>query len=137
MDKIQYKAGYKYQIVNDYKVDVGILPIVDVFTDYISLSKKGVLTVLKGYSFDGPSGITVDTKTFMRGALIHDSTYQLIRMGHLPPMSRLKADANLRMHCLEDGMWKVRAWYVYWAVRWFGGSAADPSNKKQIIIAPS
>ena len=134
--RIRYKSGYKYQITEEYKLQINIEPTLDVFTDYIALSTSGVMTILKGYSFDGPSGPTVDTKTFMRGALVHDCTYQLIRLRHLPSEARWKADANLRTHCLEDGMWKVRAWYVYWCVRLFGSNAADPENKKQIIVAP-
>jgi len=134
--QIRYRKDYKYQIVNEYQVDIGILPELDVFTDFMALSKRGILTVLKGYSFDGPSGLTIDTKTFMRGALIHDCCYQAIRLRHLPQGARLKADANLRKHCLEDGMCAIRAWYVYKCVRWFGGYAADPANKKQIITAP-
>ncbi len=137
MAKIKYKSGYKYQIVANYTVDVSIFPVDDIETDFISLSKSGTLKIKHGYAFDGPSGrITIHTKSFMRGSLVHDCLYQLCRLRLIPPQYRLEADQELRRICLEDGMWSWRAWYVYRAVRWFGASSAHPENKKEVFTAP-
>lgn len=38
--------------------------------------------------------------------------------------------------CREDGMSKLRAWWVYQGVRLGGDPAADPASKKPIISAP-
>lgn len=133
---IYYKSGYKYQLTGDYIVQVGIYPEKIVSTGYLSLAPDGQLTILRGYAWDGPSGPTLDTKSFMRGSLVHDALYQLIRMELLPPQDRKTADKVLRSICKEDGMWSARAWWVYKAVRRAGGSAADPNNKKKIKTAP-
>ena len=133
---IYYKSGYKYQLTSDYTVQVGIWPESIVSTGYLSLAPDGVLTILRGYAWDGPSGPTLDTRSFMRGSLVHDALYQLIRMKLLPKGERKAADKILRRICKEDGMWSARVWWVYKAVRRAGGSAADPSHRKKIKKAP-
>ena len=57
-------------------------------------------------------------------SLVHDAMYQLMRMGEMSNIYREEADKLLRDICIEDGMWRVRAWWVYRAVRMFGGRAA-------------
>ena len=134
---IYYKSGYKYQLTSDYTVKVGIRPKETVETERLRLTPEGILTILKGYAWDGPSGPTLDTRSFMRGSLVHDALYQLIRMELLPKGERKAADKVLRRICKEDGMWSARAWWVYKAVQRAGGSAADPDNRKKIKKAPS
>jgi len=132
---IKYREGFKYQLAEDYAVIVPIFRF-DVGTDYIELDPTGRLLIRKGYAWDGPSGPTVDTPSFMRGALIHDSLYQLIRLELLPPGFKEVADRILKRICIEDGMNRLRAWYVYHAVSKFAGFAASPKNKKKILTAP-
>jgi hypothetical protein len=73
----------------------------------------------------------------MRGSLVHDALYQLMRLGHLDPaVDRVAADKTLRVLCLEDGMWSVWAWLVYYGVRWFADYAADPAEEKPLTYAP-
>lgn len=79
-----------------------------------------------GYAWDGPSGPTIDTKSFMRGSLVHDGFYQLIREGALKMETRDYSDRLLVRICRADGMNRFRAWYVYWALRLFGAFAAKP-----------
>ena len=134
--QIKYKEGYKYQLVEDTSLAVPIFPKQDIHIHFISLTKNGFLTIRHGYACDGPSGPTWDTLTFMRGAFVHDALYQLIRMGLFDARWRLEADQELRRICKEDGMNSVRAWYVYHSVRWFGGSSANPENKKKVFTAP-
>ena len=92
----------------------------------VSIGPNGMLLISEGYAWDGPSGPTIDTETFMRGSLIHDALYQLLRKGLLPQSSRKKADQILRDVCIEDGMSKIRAWWVYQGVRLGGASSAKP-----------
>ena len=134
--KIKYKKGYHYQIVENYVAQTSIIPKTIIDTDFYSIDINGVLIAKKGYAFDGPSGPTIDTKNFMRGSLIHDILYQAIREGLLDSMWRRQADKELRKACLEDGMNRLRAWYVYHAVSKFAGFAASPKNKKKILTAP-
>lgn len=55
--------------------------------------------------------------TLMRGSLVHDALYQLMRENHLDEDRwRPTADDILRRLCREDGMSAIRAWYVYQGV---------------------
>jgi len=134
---IRYKAGYKYQLQETYRVSTPIKPTLPIATEYISLSLAGDLVIQRGYAWDGPSGPTVDTKNFMRGSLVHDALYQLMREGHLvPELHRKPADELLRQMCREDGMCAIRAWWVYWGVRLGGGDSADGHHGKPVLTAP-
>ncbi len=136
MNTIRYRNGYKYQLVDPYSVETVIHPSVSIDTDYIALDTSGPLTVKKGYAWDGPSGPTIDTKNFMRGSLVHDALYQLMRDGYLPETFRELADLELHRICREDGMSKFRAWYVLLGVRKGAGFAASPESKKPVLEAP-
>lgn len=134
---IKYRSGYKYQLVETYIVQTSIFPADNITTEYIKLNHLGMLTIKAGYASDGPSGWTIDTKNFMRGAFVHDALYQLLRQGHLiESVHRIKADKLLRKHCREDGMLWLRAAYVYHALRFGGKNAALPENVKKIHTAP-
>lgn len=138
MEFISYKKGYKYQLASEYVTDIDIKPEEDITTnDYISLSSEGHLIIKRGYAWDGPSGPTFDTLNFMRGSLVHDALYQLMRNEHLDKDEyREDADRLLQTMCKKDGMFSLRAWWVYWGVHKFGDPSADPSNKKPVIRAP-
>lgn len=134
---IVYKKGYKYQLVSDYSISVDIKPPLNAYTDYIDLTIEGDLLIKKGYAWDGPSGPTLDTRNFMRGSMVHDALYQLMRDGHLKKeVAREPADRLLQEMCKEDGMSALRAWWVYKGLHWFGDPAADPSNTRPFIEAP-
>lgn len=113
--KYRSLKGWKYELLEEMGCKVDI-PDEGAMADYITLD-YGELTVLARYAWDGPSGPTFDTKTFMRASLFHDALCQLIGEGLLDKKYRKYADQLLRKHCLEDGMSKFRAWYVYMAVR--------------------
>ncbi len=125
---------YKYQLVKPFSIKTKIKVESIVNTDYLRLTKAGKLTVKKGYAWDGPSGPTFDTLNFMRGSLVHDALYQLIRDGHLDYNTREPADKLLRDICLEDGMSRLRAWIVYHGVRTFAGGAAKPRDPKEQVM---
>lgn len=136
MKQIKYRSGYKYQLASDYVVQLDFAPKKDIQTEFINFNVLGVLTVKKHYAWDGPSGLTIDTKSSMRASLIHDALYQLLRDRKLPPSRRKDADEVLHKTGLEDGMfrWRISAWYR--AVRVGAGPAADPANKRKVITAP-
>lgn len=133
---IKYKGGYKYQIHETLCVRICIKPAYTIDIEYLTLDTHGDLYVKKGYAWDGPSGPTFDTPTFMRGSVIHDALYQLIREGHLSHEFREAADRELRRVCLEDGMHRVRAWWVYWGVRLCGGPATASGACRGVCVAP-
>ncbi|MEN6537961.1 MAG: hypothetical protein ABFD60_07745 [Bryobacteraceae bacterium] len=140
---IKYRAGYKYQLVEDYPLE-NEPPIIlpwhppkDIITEYIQFFRDGRFVIKKGYAWDGASGGARDTKTIMRGALTHDALYQLMREGHLDmDLYRALADWALWQTCREDRMWFLRAWWVHEGVRWGGGPSANPRNDRPILTAP-
>ncbi len=124
---------YKYRLEQPYSLGIKLFPDADISTTYIDISEFGELTIKRGYSWDGPSGPTIDTPDFMRGALVHDALYQLMRERKIGQGWRAYADTLLRELCLEDGMAKARADYVYAAVRVFGKFAAKPTVPATVI----
>lgn len=136
MPSIHYKDGYRYQLVEDCSIQTYIRPEQLIDTDYIRLEPDGQLHIRTGYAWDGPSGPTIDTKTFMRSALVHDALYQLMRHRYLPKECRKQADRLLKQICREDGMFWGRSWYVYWGVRIGASQAASQEMRKKVQIAP-
>jgi Protein of unknown function (DUF1353) len=118
-----YKGGYKYQLQRGYNQSLIAVPDAAI-SDFISLN-SGQLSIAKGYAWDGPSGPTIDTKNFMRGSLVHDALYQLMRESELSVEYRQRADELLYDICRQDGMSWVRAKWVYYAVRAFGGKHVE------------
>jgi hypothetical protein len=136
MGKVYYKKGYKYQLVRDSSEFIGIFPPEDIRTDFIDLTREGIMTLKKGYASDGPSGPTKDTPSAMRSSFFHDGTYQLIRLGLLPQSCRQTADATLERMCLEDGMNKIRAALWRAGVEHFAAYAARYGTERPILTAP-
>ena len=138
MECISYHGGYKYQLKQSYATDIPIKPVEPIETEYVALTTEGNLTIKNGYAWDGPSGPTFDTRNFMRGSLVHDALYQLMREGHLDPsQDREPADRLLQEMCKEDGMTALRAWWVYQGVHRWGSPSADPANSRPIKRAPT
>jgi hypothetical protein len=135
-EQIHYKSGYKYQLAENYRVKTPITGHT-ISQGPIKLTVNGWLTIKKGYAWDGPSGPAIDTKNFMRGSLVHDALYQLMRNGRLSACAwRGKVDQLLRDMCIQDGMWRIRAAWVFWAVQNFAARAADKDHKRETLTAP-
>ncbi len=133
---IYYKGGYKYQLQGDVSLPLfGYWERVDLSLDYVKL-KNNALHIKGGYAWDGLSGPTKDTENSMRGSLVHDALYQLMRSGRISRNRREDADKELRNYCKLDGMSSFRAWYVYRAVRMFGEKHTKFSEIKKIYSAP-
>ena len=150
---LKYKSGFKYQTVEDY-VCVTKIKGYEAKTDYITLEKEGILTIRKGYAWDGCSGPTKDDKTNMRGGLEHDAKYQLMRLGLLPEVMKSIADEELKQRILEDSeylirkkKWKtlngvrwlllrLRAWYYFQGVDHFASFACKYGSEQEVKTAP-
>lgn len=134
---VRYQGGYKYQLALTYRDCIPIYPAVDIEIRFISLSTGGDLEIRFGYAWDGPSGPTIDTANFMRGSLVHDAIYQLMRMGLLDRGAwKEPADRLLQAMCVQDGMWKARAWWVYQGLAVGGEGATLAENRKPVLVAP-
>lgn len=146
---IQYKEGYKYQLVKNHIFDLGqrindspleqsgqdsngkwyweVNPLLRLYPD-------GSVYLGVGYAWDGCSGPAIDDKTNQVPGLEHDAVYQLIRNGVLPEVPYRKlADERLRKGCTDRGMNWFRAWYFYMAVRFAGHKSA--TIKKNVRTA--
>lgn len=135
MKFIKYTAGYKYQLEEDFELLVDLRPYNLSTNRFVSLDDLGMLRIGAGYAWDGASGPAIDTLNFMRGSLVHDALYQLIRLGVLSYEDRAAADELLYHLVREDGMWLPRAAWVYSAVRLFGGAFMQ-ANHNRVLSAP-
>jgi hypothetical protein len=138
VDCIHYRGGYKYQLAAPFAVTTKIRPETEKHVDqFVRLTTDGRLEIGAGYAWDGPSGPTVDTPTFMRGSLVHDALYQLMRDADLDRKRwRRAADQELVRLCREDGMGRVRSRWVLAGVRWFAGRATSEGGRKPVVAAP-
>jgi hypothetical protein len=136
-DRIRYRSGFKYVLVDDYEVLlVYTRPQRNIVTEYITLASCGRLWIRHGYAWDGPSGPTCDTRDSLRGSLVHDALYQLIREGLLEPDQRRNSDRELRDILIEDGMSATRSGYWFEGVEHFGKNAATGDGGRPVLTAP-
>lgn len=134
---IKYRSEYKYQLANDYQINISIIPKSIIETEFIDLDINGKLKVKKGYAWDGPSGPVLDTEENMRASLVHDALYQLMRNNKLSSRTHRKAaDQLFKDICKSDGVSNFTASVYYKALRKFGKPAASPMNKKIVYRAP-
>jgi hypothetical protein len=131
-------GGWKYRLVKPYTIGTGIKisKAVESPGVFLRLSSDGFLTIAEGYAWDGPSGPAIDTPDWMRGSLVHDALYQLMREKLVPLRFRKQADQILRQLLIEDGMSFIRAWYSYVGVRVGGSTFARPIKKSGPLSAP-
>lgn len=111
---------YKYQLNKVYTFQSSILPGDDLLSDFVDLKSNGLLEIKKHYAWDGASGPALDTKTILRGSLVHDALYQLLSLELLDRKYKDDIDRLFQKICRVDGMSRFRAWYVYLAVHYFG-----------------
>lgn len=128
--KIRYRdlPNWKYQLLSNWHADTEIKGF-HIEKPMFILRRTGRLTVLRGYAWDGPSGPTFDTKSFMRASVVHDVLYQCLREGLLPPSYRKRADQELRRYEKMDGMNLIRRFYTFWTLRAFAGRHAKLKTK--------
>jgi hypothetical protein len=84
------------------------------------LTMGGVLHILPGFEWDGPSGPTLATESTLRASLVHDALYRMMRERVIPRRCRAEADRQLRVLMIADGAPRLRAWLFWLAVRLFG-----------------
>ena len=113
-------SKYKYELVDDYPYPTAIpLPAaVETNLGFAKMAADGLLTLKRGYAWDGATRAP-DTKSILRGSLVHDGLYQLISTGLIDRSHKDAADRLLQKICRDDGMSRPAAWVVYQAVRRF------------------
>lgn len=89
-----------------------------------------IVQVKAHYAWDGPSGPTLDTDNSLRASLLHDALYQAMREKLLPARrNRRLADREFRLVLARDGMFFLRRWLWWIAVRLFAAHAARPRKR--------
>ena len=131
-----YRDGYKYQLADEYVDQIAVYPEQDINTRFISLTRRGELTIRAGYAWDGASGPTWDTRNCIRGSLLHDCLYQCLREDLLSFNWRKRADEILRDVCRADGMSRFRSWIWYKAVRRAALKSATSEGSRPIHWVP-
>ena len=130
---MKYLKGYKYQLYEDFLIQLGFDVPTEVDTQFIALSVTGLLQIKRGYAWDGLSGGALDTTSGMTASLVHDALYQCVRMKLVPAKFRRQIDDEFYRICIEKGMWTVRAWWMYRAVRRLGEPFATMAPKDPIV----
>ena len=134
---------YRYQTTCFIRENTGILgrPFI---SPYISMDSKGVLTIRKGYMWNGASGPTIQTENSVYPTLIHDALYQALsqklltrKEWVLPAYEPLLivhdylqevADKLFLKLLKEYGMWWPRRRLWYRAVRLRGYKSSYPKE---------
>ena len=135
--RIWYKPNVKYWLAGDAVFKTELRPKHNIKTKFIDLGTDGWMTVREGFAWDGPSGPTADTPDVIRGSLMHDAAYELMRQGLLDTEGdRQLADAELKRIMLDDGAAPGRSQIWYDMLRKFGAKNAIPEYAKAPICAP-
>jgi len=133
---MEYKKGFKYQLVKEYVENVGILGYdVESNDSWIQLKADGELILRNAYGWDGSSGPTWDTNTCMQASAEHDALCKLIRWGLLPMSLLPKVNQRYSDKCEEDGMWGVKRKLRHWVLNRFN-FYAKPSHRQKTYYAP-
>lgn len=134
---LEFKEGYKYWVAKDYVLDIGarIRPARSGGNSFVELSAAGVLTIRRGYAWDGASGPAINTENWRTASLVHDGLYQLIREGVLTMEQREAADDLMRDILLGKGMFALRALWSHAAVRQFG-EVFMRNTPDAVLVAP-
>jgi len=114
---------YKYEMIRSRTVQTSWLEST-IDCDFFHLNVLGLMTIKNGYRWDGPSGPTIDTPSFMRSSAVHDCFFQALRHRLIKRAQReeffISANKDLKYISIEDGMLKSRAKIVKFSVSKFG-----------------
>lgn len=120
---------YKYTLLDDEVIQTEIKGVV-VTHPYFNLSRDGILTISRNYSWDGMTCYPDDATTYL-ASLYHDCLYQMIELNILSYKYKRVADKLLYSALIRDGHPKLRAMVVYIAVSVFGGYFIQSNNNKK------
>ncbi len=82
-ESLYFSRGYKYVVKKPYHFTLDIKPEQECDLMFLKMDMEGNILVLPGYPWDGASGPTWDTLNSMKGSLIHDVGYRLIRLCYI------------------------------------------------------
>ena len=114
----EYK--YKFKVEENFSIELPF-KIPDFEHPYAS-SKDGILSVKKGYAWDGASGPIINTRDTLVASLVHNVLYQAMRLNLIKSSkeNRKIADKNFFEILKMNGVNSIRRKVWYFAVRLFG-----------------
>ena len=114
----EYK--YKFKVEENFSIELPF-KIPDFVHSYASL-KDGILSVKRGYAWDGASGPIINTRDTLVASLVHDVLYQAMRLNLIKSSkeNRKIADKNFFEILKMNGVNSIRRKVWYLAVRLFG-----------------
>ena len=114
------KYKYKFKVEENFSIELPF-KITDFVHPYASL-KDGILSVKRGYAWDGASGPIINTRDTLVASLVHDVLYQAMRLNLIKSSkeNRQIADKNFFEILKMNGVNSIRRKVWYFAVRLFG-----------------
>ena len=114
------KYKYKFKVEENFSIELPF-KIPDFVHPYASL-KDGILSVKRGYAWDGASGPIINTQDTLVASLVHDVLYQAMRLNLIKSSkeNRQFADKNFFEILKIHGVNSIRRKVWYFAVRLFG-----------------
>ena len=114
------KYKYKFKVEENFSIELPF-KIPDFEHPYAS-SKDSILSVKKGYAWDGASGPIINTRDTLVASLVHDVLYQAMRLNLIKSSkeNRKIADKNFFEILKMNGVNSIRRKVWYFAVRLFG-----------------
>ena len=114
------KYKYKFKVEENFSIELPF-KIPDFVHPYASL-KDGILSVKRGYAWDGASGPIINTRDTLVASLVHDVLYQAMRLNLIKSSkeNRQIADKNFFEILKMNGVNSIRRKVWYLAVRLFG-----------------
>ena len=111
---------YKFKVEENFSIELPF-KIPDFVHPYASL-KDGILSVKRGYAWDGASGPIINTRDTLVASLVHDVLYQAMRLNLIKSSTenRQIADKNFFEILKMNGVNSIRRKVWYFAVRLFG-----------------
>ena len=135
--KLFYTSGYKHQTSKEITVQTPVKPLATIETFFLRLTFTGLLTLKRGFAWDGASGPTFPSKKGRGPSAVHDAFYKLFRMGLLDhKVWRPTVDELFYRQLRENGMNRFRARMWYKAVRKLAGGAAKKPRKVFSVPLP-
>ena len=114
------KYKYKFKVEENFSIELPF-KIPDFEHPYAS-SKDSILSIKRGYAWNGASGPVINTRDTLVASLVHNVLYQAMRLNLIKPSkeNRKTADKNFFEILKMNGVNSIRRKVWYFAVRLFG-----------------
>jgi hypothetical protein len=123
-DHIHYLAGLKYRLDEPYRLKVQ-LDSPNMVCRHVSYT-DGELLIDREFVWDGMTGMVYNEDAVIRGSLVHDAIYHLMRECNMKASNEKIADELLYKIVVEDGVSWLYAQFIWYYVKYLGKYGRDP-----------